>query len=195
MTAGDVWAHVDESYPRTAPGRFLYALASVITTAQQRVVAAETLRGAAKRDGLSFLHFADEDAHGQVGMAKLVADLEITGSVVVAQASAQQKLEACRSRLLSHATLDLHRVEQVNHLVIESRHQADKNDRHTVQVLRAKHGLRSDEIYVDFRRKSTDPILWIADCIASAFTTAYRERDPEPWAILNETHVIDVHHL
>lgn len=186
---------MDESYPEITSGRFLYALSHVVTTEQQRAAAAAALTEVVTQAGLPYLHFADEDPRGRVGMAKILAELDITGSIVVSQTSAKSKLELCRRRLLTHAAFQLHRTEHVTRLVIESRHQADKHDRKTVNMLRTRHQIRAEGLYVDFQRKSDDPVLWIADCLASAFTRAEQGADPEPWRILDRAHLIDVQRL
>lgn len=90
--------------------------------------------------------------------------------------------------------MSLQQVESVSHLVIESRNQADKNDRKAVDVARAR-GRLTGRLHVDFARKSTDPMLWVADVVASAFTTAEKGGDPEPWQVLNESQVIEVRRL
>lgn len=189
-----VWAHVDESYPRLPNGRFLYTLAHVVTDESQRAAVRDILRQLAVRERLAQLHFAEENRARRVALAKHIADLELTGSIVVTQTSARSKLEQCRSRLLVAAAASLQQVERVEQLVIESRNQADKNDRKTVDVAQARRQL-TGQLHVDFARKSEDPLLWVADVIASAFTAAEKGGDPEPWRLLNETQIIDVRRL
>lgn len=191
MLGEHVWAHVDESFPQLENGRFLYALAHVVTDERQRTVARETLRSLAHHDRLSQFHFADESVPGRVALAKQIADLELLGSVVVSQTSARTKLEQCRSRLLVRAAVSLQHSETVSRLVIESRNQADKNDRKAMDVARAQRRL-SGNLQVDFVRKSEDPLLWVADVIASAFTAAVKGADSEPWQVLNRSQLIEV---
>lgn len=196
MDAADrqVWAHVDESFPQLPSGRFLYALANVVTDVEQRGVIRGELQALAYRDGLRAVHFADENRTRRVALAKQVAGLELLGTIVVTQIGAAQKLEDCRSRLLTAAAARLQRVEHVSRLVMESRSQADKNDRKTIDIARSRRHL-SGRLTIDFARKSTDPVLWVADVIVSAFTVAEKGGDPEPWEVLNDGQVIDVQRL
>ena len=175
-------------------GRFLYALAHVVTDEDQRAEARQVLQRLAQRDRLPSLHFADENRSRRAWLAKQVADLELTGSIVVSQTSARSKLEECRSRLLVAGAVSLQQNEHVSQLVVESRNQADKNDRKAVDVARARREL-TGQLHVDFARKSADPMLWVADVVASAFTTADKGGDSEPWDVLNDAHVIEVRRL
>ncbi|MCP2253157.1 hypothetical protein LY13_001905 [Prauserella aidingensis] len=189
-----VWAHVDESFPQLPNGRFVYALANVVTDADQRRAIRGELQSLADRDGVRAVHFADENQARRVALAKQVAGLELLGTIVVTQTSAAQKLEDCRSRLLTAAAATLQRTEYVSRLVVESRSQADKNDRKTIDVARSRRQL-SGRLTIDFARKSTDPVLWVADVVVSAFTVAEKGGDPEPWEVLNDGQVIDVRRL
>ncbi len=100
--------------------------------------------------------------------------------------------EKARARLLCELLPRLEHIEQIGHVVLESRAGGDRFDRRTLNRLRMNHrvsGLRMDHAGKDLA------LLWTADFVASSYVAATRHNEPKPWEIINAAHPIEITEL
>lgn len=97
---------------------------------------------------------------------------EVAGSITAYCCSSvpTKKQPRARVQCLKQLLWDLRQLPDVSHLVIESRQ--SHNDHHDRQViLRAQRaGAAPTTLRYDFRRPTSEPLLWLADAAAGAVT-------------------------
>jgi hypothetical protein len=181
-------AHVDEAGAKLPGDRRLYVLAAVLTSLCDHPSIKAQLT--ALRLGDRFLHYYDELPERRLLIAKVISQLPLHGGIVLITSSGNTGQEHARCRLMTQLLPRLEHVEQASEVIIESRAGGDRHDRRTRDRLRRSRKI-SAGLRVDHAGK-TEPMLWLADFVASAYVGARYHGDMEPWDILNGSHTIDV---
>ncbi|MEV6603460.1 hypothetical protein [Kutzneria sp. NPDC051319] len=189
-TQVEIYAHIDESGGRLPSGRRLYGIAAVLTEQSHHAALRQRLRELLMPNE-DHLHFYDESPKRRLEISERLADLPFTGALLVTDETTNTEQERMRRRLLGWLLPRLQHTEAVNHAVVESRSGGDKHDRRT-----RDHLIKSRQVTSDMRvthvLKHHDELLWLADFVASSYTTAVLHDQPEPWLTLNAAHAIDV---
>ena len=186
----EIYAHIDESGGRLANGRRLYGMAAVLTERPQHAVIRQCLRELLLPNE-DHLHFYDESPKRRLQIAERLADLPFTGALLVIDETTDTEQERMRRRLLGWLLPRLEHTESVDYAIVESRSGGDKHDRRTRDRL-IKSRQVSSALRVTHVLKHHDELLWVADFVASSYTTAVLHDQPDPWLMLNAAHAIDV---
>ena len=160
---------VDESYGRDPAGRLVYVLGLV-----EIRDGADDLRAALRelpRTRGGVLHFANEDDGRRVGLAKAVGQLGVELTAVVRRGGDSLS----RARAIGLTTIAWSRQDGLDRLEIESR--GPKPDRADARLMAALHP-PARRIPVRFPGKAEDPLLWVADILASATFQALARAEP-----------------
>jgi hypothetical protein len=186
----ETYAHIDESGGRLPDGRRLYGMAAVLTEQCQHDPIRQCLRELLLPTE-DHLHFYDESPKRRLAIAERLADLPFTGALLVTDDTTDTEQERTRRRLLGWLLPRLQHTESVDHAIVESRSGGDKHDRRTRDRLIKSRRLTA-AMRVTHVPKHHDELLWVADFVASSYTTAVLHDQPEPWLALNAAHAIDV---
>lgn len=181
-------AHIDEAGARLVDGRQLYVLAAVVTAPADRVDILRVLTSL-QVNGAP-LHHHTERPDRRVRIAEALADVPVHGSILLSTSSVASAQERARARLLSVLLPKLQHVERVRQVVIESRSGGDRHDRRTLDRLRRSRQI-TEAFRIDHADKS-EPMLWLADFVASAYVAAHYRDQRKPWEILSGAHCVDV---
>ncbi|MGW0517761.1 hypothetical protein [Crossiella sp. NPDC003009] len=139
------------------------------------------------------LHFRNETQDRRVVIAEVLATLPLHGAVMATTSTTDSGQEKARARLLCDLLPRLQHVEQVEHVVLESRADGDRFDRRTLNRLRMARQV-SAELRLDHAGKKF-ALLWTADFVASSYVAATRHSEPKPWEIINGAHPIEITEL
>jgi hypothetical protein len=181
-------AHVDEAGARLADGRQQYTLAAVLTSPADRPGIVKLLSDL--QVGEAPLHHHAERPERRVLIVEALTEAPLHGSILIATSCAASAQERARARLLSVLLPTLEHVENVQRVTIESRAGGDRHDRRTRDRLRRSHQITS-ALRVDHAGKS-EPMLWIADFIVSAYVAANHRDQRKAWEIISGAHCVDV---
>jgi hypothetical protein len=186
----EIYAHIDESGGRLPDGGRLYGIAAVLTERSHHAAIRQRLRELLLPNE-DHLHFYDESPKRRLEIAENLADLTFTGALVVTDETTDAEQERTRRRLFGWLLPRLEHTESVDHAIVESRSGGDKHDRRL-----RDHLLKSRQVTAAMRvthvLKHQDELLWVADFVASSYTTAVLHAQPEPWLALNAAHAIEV---
>ena len=186
----EIYAHIDESGGRLPNGRRLYGIAAVLTEHKHHAMIRQYLRELLL-PGQDHLHFYDENLKRRLEIAEQLALMPFTGALLIADETSNAEQERMRRRLLGCLLPRLQHTESVDHAVVESRSGGDKIDRRT-----RDHLIKSRQVTAKMRvthvLKHHDELLWVADFVASSYTTAVLHDQPEPWLTITAAHAIDV---
>lgn len=119
--------------------------------------------------------------------------MPLHGAVMATISTTDSGQEKARARLLCELLPRLQHVEQVGHVVLESRAGGDRFDRRTLNRLRMARRVGT-ELRMDHAGKEV-AMLWTADFVASSYVAATRHSEPKPWEILNAAHPIEITEL
>jgi hypothetical protein len=174
--------YLDESYGRDPGGTLVYVLGFVEVSgdlAELRAILRDLPR---KRDGV--LHFANEDHDRRTGLAAAVGALGLDLTAVVRRGPDSP----ARARAVGLTTTAWARRGRIDLLVLESR--GSKPDRADARLLSSVHP-PEHRIPTRFLRKEDEPVLWVADLVASATFQALARDVPEPLAALGKVDQVD----
>ncbi|GAA3461048.1 hypothetical protein ACFFSW_32465 [Saccharothrix longispora] len=183
-------AHLDETGVRINAEQRLYGIAAVITSRREHAEICDALRPMLL-PGRTCLHHYDETIDRRLSIAKVITRLTLEGALVVVETTAPRQQERARTRLLTELLPRLQHQECVDHVVLESRAGSDKHDRRTLDRLRRSRVVTAS-LRVDHVRKDATPLVWLPDFIAGSYFAAEHHGEPEPWALIAESHLIDV---
>ncbi|MGW0519034.1 hypothetical protein [Crossiella sp. NPDC003009] len=184
-------AHVDEAGAAMPTGDRLYVVAAVLSSASNHPAMAEALRE--HLVNVPVLHFHAESGARRLEIAKTIADFPLHGAILVTTPTSHREQELARRRLMCELLPRLCHVEEVRQVVVESRAGSDVHDRKVLNRLRRSHQVPG-ELRVDHRGKD-EPMLWVADWVASSYVAAIRHAVTEPWELINAAHTIEVTHI
>lgn len=186
----EIYAHIDETGTKLSEGRRLYALAAVLTNAADHPVVSTTMTGLLL-PRQRWLHHYDDTHDRRVKIAEALAPLPLIGTIFMITPTDQGSQERARAKLLVELLPHLQHTERATQVVMESRQAGDRHDRRVRDRLRRSHRIDA-AMPVDHKVKDADPILWVADFIAGAYSAAHHHDEHEPWDILCTAHVIEV---
>jgi hypothetical protein len=166
----EIYAHIDESGGRLPNGHRLYGIAAVLTERQHHAMIRQWLRDL-PLPNQDHLHFYDESPKRRIEIAEKLAFLPFNGALLVTDETTDTEQERIRRRLLGWLLPRLQHTEAVDQAVVESRSGGDKLDRRTRDHL-IKSRLVTSDMRVTHVLKHHDELLWVADFVASSYTTA-----------------------
>ncbi|MGO1055418.1 hypothetical protein [Crossiella sp. CA198] len=181
-------AHVDEAGSALPGGGRLYVVAAVLSSTADHPAITAALRE--HLVNVPVLHFHTESDSRRTEIAKVIADFPLHGAILVTTPTSHREQEDARRRLMCELLPRLYHVEGVRQVVVESRAGSDVHDRKVLNRLRRSHQVPS-ELRVDHRNKN-EPMLWVADWVASSYIAAIRHAVTEPWELINAAHAVEV---
>nr|WP_255357164.1 hypothetical protein [Sciscionella sp. SE31] len=179
---------MDESGYLTAPGHRLSVIAAVLTSIADHEVITEMIRAAQFQNRP--WHFYDETPSRRIELAAVIAAMPLHGGFLLAATSTPTGQERARARILTQLRPTLQFHEQVEHVVMETRGGGDKHDRRTLDRLRRSRTVTS-ALRIDHRPKR-EPLLQLADFVASAYVSAQHHGESRPWDLVSEAHPIEL---
>jgi hypothetical protein len=186
-------AHIDEASVRLQDGSRLYGIAAVLTSTIDHHAIATALRLLLPY-GRPFLHHYDETPRRRVEIASTVAELPLTGVIIITEVTSDREQERARAHLFADLLPRLQHTEHVEHVVIESRRTGNRHDRRTRDRLRQSRRITAD-LRLDWAEKPDDPLVWLPDSVIGCYFSAGHHGDRAPWKILDTAHLIDIQHL
>ncbi len=146
------------------PNTYILAAALVIDTREEDL--REMMLGL-RLPGQVKLHWRSENFRRRLRIARTIAAEEVEHLVVVRSAHTAEAGERRRRKCLEHLLYELARM-RIDHVVFESRGQADdRRDLELLDTMRRKH-LLPRPLHVDHRRGREEPLLWVADAVCGA---------------------------
>ncbi len=160
-------AYVDESMRRRrGEAACVYTLVAVLVADDQLDDVREALRRL-RYGKTQIIHWHAESDRRLPVIAGAIAELPIDGVVTVLMHRPEISAERARRLCLSVLLAELRRLA-VDRVLFESRQAQDANDLRVIRSWR-RYGREGAQVRVDFLRKSEEPALWLADCVAGAF--------------------------
>lgn len=153
----------------------MYLLAAVLAPPERSALLRDDLRALVpgNRDRI---HWRDESPALKHEFAGLIAASRLAGLVVVGFGVDQRKQERARRHCMEELVRNLAQLD-VGRIWIENRTASlNRGDLRMVDALRSKKVL-APSVRVDFARPSEDPMLWIADALASSSGMARKGRE------------------
>ena len=174
--------YLDESYGRDPGGALVYVLGIVEVAGDLADLRAALRDLPRKRDGV--LHFANEDHDRRTALATVIGALGLDLTAVVRRGPDSP----ARARAISLTTAAWARRGRLGLLVLESR--GAKPDRADARLLSTVHP-PEHRIPTRFLRKEEEPVLWVADLVASATFQAVARNVPDPLVALGKVDQVD----
>jgi hypothetical protein len=163
-------AYVDESHYAGPPG--FYVLAAALFDTAAAVEAQAAMRDLARTLGVMRVHWHDLDADRREFVAAAVEKLDFETTVIVASPPSRNQERARRQCLAALLWTAAHR--RVNALTFESRGgRRDREDLKAVDTLRKGRRVPVGQ-RIEFALPVDEPLLWVADTIAGATSSAER---------------------
>lgn len=162
-------AYGDESFRQTVGGVGFYVVAASVVYPDDRDDARLALRSLQTHKHVK-LHWRDLDDRQREKAARVVGELGATHVAIIGHPLDAKRQERARRLCLIQALADLEALD-VDELVLEER-PATLNKRDIDTVVAARAQRRIGGITVAHTIASAEPLLWSADIVAGAITTA-----------------------
>ena len=183
-------AFIDESM--RADGKGVVVLAAVCVDAgaagDARGAMQELLLGRQAR-----IHFHDEGHVRRMAIVETVAGLHLPAIVAAAVSPAEPRaFERARRKCIERLAYEVPQ-RGVTALLLESRQEnLNKSDR-TLLAAYHRSGLLAKSVMYGFRRPKDEPVLWVADAVAGAVSSALANVDERYYAVIESQ--VDVIHV
>lgn len=157
-------AYLDEAFSAGPIG--VYVVAAVLVPPERADGLRSDLRDLFGRRARRFHWYAEKESVRQ-RMLEFIADADLTALCVVGCLRDARAQERARTIGLARVLWEL-RSWRVDHLILESR-QERNNQRDRRQIIAARQaGTAPSQLAYDFGSPAAEPLLWVADAVASA---------------------------
>ncbi|PRI11010.1 hypothetical protein [Leucobacter massiliensis] len=163
----------------------IYLLAATVADPAACEPIRDTLRGLLLGKSTR-LHWYDQTPRRRRLIAGVLADLDVTHTIIVGAPIDPHRQERARRLCLERLLHELHSLG-VERVWAETRTQSlNDRDRTMVAALRSR-GAIPAHLAVEFAQPDQEPMLWLPDAVAGAVGMHHRGRDPEPYERLRHT--------